>query len=62
LHSRLDLSSFFCLSWSQVAQQVDVDGRSDYALFYGKDPQFLKWATDLFLYYWNQGKPCYPTK
>jgi len=36
-----------------------VDGRADSAIFYGKDSVFLKWATDLFLYYWEQGKRCY---
>jgi predicted transcriptional regulator len=30
-----------------------IDGRADYALFYGKDPTFLKWASDLFLYFWE---------
>jgi predicted transcriptional regulator len=38
-----------------------VDGRTDSAIFYGKDPAFLKWASDLFLYYWEQGKSCHPT-
>lgn len=31
-------------------------GRADYAGFYGKDPIFLNWVKDLFLYYWNKGK------
>jgi predicted transcriptional regulator len=31
-------------------------GRADYAGFYGKDPIFLNWAKDLFLYYWSKGK------
>lgn len=30
-------------------------GRADYAAFTGKDPAFLQWAKDLFLYYWDQG-------
>jgi predicted transcriptional regulator len=33
-----------------------VDGRMDYAGFYGKDPIFLNWVKDLFLYYWDKGK------
>ncbi|MFB3888478.1 MAG: helix-turn-helix transcriptional regulator [Candidatus Bathyarchaeia archaeon] len=33
-----------------------VEGRMDYAGFYGKDTMFLNWAKDLFLYYWNKGK------
>jgi predicted transcriptional regulator len=40
---------------------LSVDGRADNAVFYGSDLAFLKWATDLFLYYWEQGKRCYPT-
>jgi predicted transcriptional regulator len=39
---------------------LSIDGREDNAVFYGKDPAFLRWATDLFLYYWEQGKRCYP--
>jgi predicted transcriptional regulator len=39
---------------------LSIDGRADNAIFYGKDLTFLKWATDLFLYYWEQGKRCYP--
>jgi predicted transcriptional regulator len=33
-----------------------IGGRMDYAGFYGKDPAFLNWAKDLFLYYWEKGK------
>jgi predicted transcriptional regulator len=33
---------------------LSIDGRADNAVFYGKDPAFMKWATDLFLHYWNQ--------
>jgi len=33
-----------------------VNGRMDYAGFYGKDPRFLNWVKDLFLYYWEKGK------
>jgi len=32
------------------------DGRVDYGGFYGKDPQFLNWTEDLFMYYWKKGK------
>jgi predicted transcriptional regulator len=39
---------------------LSIDGRTDNAVFYGKDPAFLTWATDLFLYYWEQGKRIYP--
>ena len=33
-----------------------VGGRADYAGFIGKDPVFLHWVRDLFLYYWEQGR------
>lgn len=33
-----------------------IGGRADYAGFVGKDPMFLNWARDLFLYYWEKGK------
>jgi len=39
---------------------ASIDGRDDYALFYGQEPAFMKWANDLFLYFWSQGKRCYP--
>ena len=32
------------------------DGRLDYGGFAGKDPQFLAWVKDLFMYYWQKGK------
>jgi predicted transcriptional regulator len=40
---------------------LSIDGRGDNAIFYGKDSKILKWANDLFIYYWEQGKRCYPT-
>jgi predicted transcriptional regulator len=33
-----------------------MDGNFDFAAFFGKDPIFKKWATDLYQYYWKQGK------
>ncbi len=30
-----------------------IEGRFDYAGFYGTDSVFLKWAKDLFLHYWD---------
>jgi predicted transcriptional regulator len=33
-----------------------LEGRVDYAGFFGKDPTFLNWVKDLFLYYWDKGK------
>lgn len=36
-----------------------IDGKADYAGFFGKDPAFLNWVKDLFLYYWDKGKRAY---
>ena len=33
-----------------------LDGRFDYAGFYGDDPAFMNWAQELFMYYWERGK------
>ncbi|HLC00799.1 MAG TPA: hypothetical protein VJL33_05730 [Candidatus Bathyarchaeia archaeon] len=33
-----------------------VGGRVDYSGFFGKDPIFLNWVKDLFLYCWEKGK------
>lgn len=33
-----------------------LDGKMDYAGFFGKDPAFHNWARDLFLFYWEKGK------
>lgn len=33
-----------------------IGGRADYAGFFGKEPIFLSWVKDLFLYYWDKGK------
>jgi predicted transcriptional regulator len=41
---------------------LSIDGRADNAVFYGEDPNFMKWTKDLFLYYWEQGKHCYPNE
>ena len=38
-----------------------TERRMDYAAFYGKDQMFVNWARDVFLYYWDKGKPCSPT-
>ena len=38
-----------------------TEGRMDYAAFNGKDQTFVNWARDLFLYYWDKGKPNNPT-
>jgi len=33
-----------------------IGGTPDVAAFFGKDPSFKKWATDLYLHYWEQGE------
>ncbi|MGA2385982.1 MAG: transcriptional regulator FilR1 domain-containing protein [Candidatus Bathyarchaeia archaeon] len=38
-----------------------TEGRMDYAAFRSKDQMFVNWARELFLYYWDKGKPCHPT-
>ncbi len=35
---------------------LSLDNRQDVRMFYGEDPKILKWATDLFQYYWDQGR------
>jgi len=35
-------------------------GPFDYTAFHGRDPQFLKWANDLFAHDWERAKPWYP--
>lgn len=37
-----------------------LDGKLDVATFFGDDASFLRWASDLFLYYWNQGMTWQP--
>jgi len=36
------------------------DGNMSYFSFVGKDPTFVRWASELFAYEWQQGKPWYP--
>ena len=45
-----------CLSEKEVAGLgfLDAAGRLDYRCFYGTDESVLKWANDLFLYYWGK--------
>jgi predicted transcriptional regulator len=37
-----------------------LEGKMDYEAFFGSDPAFIKWAEDLFNYFWEKGKPFYP--
>jgi hypothetical protein len=41
---------------------LSIEGRADYALFYSKDPAFLKGPNDRFLYFWEQEKRFYPNR
>ena len=36
-----------------------IDGNVDYPSFFGTNPTFLKWASDLYLHYWEQAKIWY---
>ena len=36
-----------------------TSGNPDVAAFFGKDPSFKKWATDLYTHYWKQGVTLY---
>ena len=38
-----------------------TEGRMDYAGFFSKDPKFVTWTSDLFLYFWERGKRCFST-
>ena len=33
-----------------------IGGKMDYTGFHGKEPIFVNWVKDLFLYYWDKGK------
>jgi predicted transcriptional regulator len=33
-----------------------VGGKADYVGFGGRDPMFMNWVKDLFLYYWDKGQ------
>lgn len=34
-----------------------LNGRMDYAQFFSKDPSFIKWCKDLFVFFWDRSKP-----
>ncbi len=35
-----------------------LDGKMDYQVFAGKDPESMRWASDLFEDQWNRARPC----
>ena len=37
---------------------LSLDNIQDIRTLYGQEPKTQKWASDLFLYYWDQGKRC----
>jgi predicted transcriptional regulator len=37
-----------------------LDGKMDYQVFAGNDPESLRWAGDLFEDQWNKGRPWHP--
>ena len=44
-----------CTEKAAGVSLFSIDGRPDNALFFGRDRAFLKWANDLFQFYWDQG-------
>jgi len=53
--------SIVCTEKEAIICLPSTEGRMDYAAFNGKDQTFINWARDLFLYYWDKGKPNNPT-
>jgi len=47
-----------CTEKAAAVSLASTEGRLDYAGFFSEDPMFIGWARDLFLHYWNLGKPC----
>lgn len=39
---------------------ISKDKKLSSSGFFGSDPQFMKWVTDVFLYYWGNTKSAYP--
>jgi predicted transcriptional regulator len=37
-----------------------LDGKMDYQVFEGRDPESIKWAGDLFEDQWNKARPWHP--
>ena len=50
-----------CTEKEAIICLPSTEGRMDYAAFHSKDQMFVNWARELFLYYWDKGKPCNPT-
>ena len=51
-----------CTEKESAVSLLSAEGRADYMGFFGTDPMFKKWASDLFLHYWNSGKKVFPTR
>lgn len=39
---------------------LSTDGKLSSSGFFGRDPQFMKWVNDVFLYYWDKTNIGYP--
>ena len=50
-------ATLVCTEKGAGVNLLSVDGRSDNVLFYGRDPELLRWVNDLFLFYWVLAKP-----
>jgi predicted transcriptional regulator len=58
IRSLSDIPAIIAVTEKEAAACFRLAGRRmDYAGFYGKDPAFLNWVKELFLYYWDKGKP-----
>jgi predicted transcriptional regulator len=50
----------FCSEKEAAVCLYSHSGRLDYGGFFGGDPAFVAWTTDLFLYYWDRASHCMP--
>jgi hypothetical protein len=56
VRSMEDLPANFCLTEKEAGISFCLtDGGVDYASFVGRNPVFVGWVSDLFLYYWERG-------
>jgi predicted transcriptional regulator len=44
----------FCTEKEAALSLYNMEGRMDYAGFYGNDPAFVNWTKDLFSFYWEK--------
>ena len=48
--------TFLMTEKGAVVAFIQIGGKADYAAFIGKDPAFLNWCRDFFLYHWEKGR------